>query len=44
MAACPKKMYTSEAEIADEISRTTSSGENDLFSCRHICFGKQLLP
>ena len=30
--ACPKEMYTSEAEIAEEISRTTSFGENGLFS------------
>ena len=41
---CPKKMFTSEAEIAEELSRTTSFGENGLFSCGHICFGKQLLP
>ena len=39
-----KKVYTSEAEISEENSRTTSFGENGLFSCRHICFGKQLLP
>ena len=25
------------AEIADENSRTTSFGENGLFSCGHIC-------
>ena len=41
---CPNKMYTSEAEIVEEISRTTSFGENSLFSYGHICFGKQLLP
>ena len=34
----------SEAEIAEENGRTTSFGENGLFSCGHICFGKQLLP
>ena len=39
-----KKVYTSEAEIADENNRTTSFGENGLFSCGHICFGKQLPP
>ena len=41
---CPKKVYTSEAEIADENSKTTSFGEKDLFSCGHIYFDKQLLP
>ena len=39
-----KKVYTSKAEIAEENSRTTSFGENGLFSCGHVCFGKQLLP
>ena len=39
-----KKVYTSEAEIAEKIGRTTSFGENGLFSCGHICFGKQLPP
>ena len=40
---CPEKVYTSKAEIAEEKSRTTSFGENGLFSCERICFGKQLL-
>ena len=39
-----KSVYISEAEIAEENSGTTSFGENGLFSCGHICFGKQLLP
>ena len=33
---CPEKVYTSEAEIAEENNRTTSFGENGLFSCGHI--------
>ena len=41
---CPQKVYISEAEIAEENNRTTSFGENDLFICLHIYFGKQLLP
>ena len=36
---CPKKIYTSESEIAEEISRTKRFGENGLFSCGHVCFG-----
>ena len=32
------------AKLAEENSRTTSFGENDLFGCRHIYFGKQFLP
>ena len=31
--ACSKKICTSEAEIAEEIGRTTSFGDNGLFSC-----------
>ena len=31
------------ANIADENNRTTSFGEEGLFICRHIYFGKQLL-
>ena len=34
----------SEAEIAEENNRTTSFGENGLFICGQIYFGKQLLP
>ena len=37
-------MYISEAEIAEENNRTTSSGEKGLFICGHIYLGKQLLP
>ena len=36
---CPRKVYTSEDEIAEENSRTTSFGEKGLFSCVHIYFG-----
>ena len=32
------------AEIAEENSRTIGFGENGLFNCGRICFGKQLLP
>ena len=39
-----KKVYTSETEISEKNSRTTSFGENGLFSCGHISFCKQLLP
>ena len=39
-----KMVYTSVAEIAEENSRTTSFGDDGLFSCGHICSGKQLLP
>ena len=40
---CPKKVYISDAETAEEIRRATSFGENSLFNCGHISFGKQLL-
>ena len=40
---CPKRLYTSEVEIAEENNRTTSFGEKGLFICGHIYFGKQLL-
>ena len=39
-----KKVYTSEIEIVQENSRTTSFGEKCLFSWGHVYFGKQLLP
>ena len=41
---CPKKVYISEAEIAEKNNRTTSFGEKDLFICGHIYLCKQLLP
>ena len=40
----PRKVHTSEAEIAEENNKTASFRENDMFICRHICLGKQLLP
>ena len=40
---CPKKVYISEVEIAEENNRTMSSGEKG-FTCRHIYLCKQLLP
>ena len=39
-----KKAYTSEAKIAEKNTITTSFGEKGLLSCRHIYFGKKLLP
>ena len=39
-----KKVYISEAEIANENSRTTTFGEKGLFICGQIYLGKQLLP
>ena len=41
---CSKKVYISEAEIAEDNNRTTSFGEKGLFICGHIHLGKQLLP
>ena len=37
------EVYTSEAEIAEENSRTMSFGKKGLFTCGHIYFDKQLL-
>ena len=41
---CPKRVYISEAEIAEESNGTTSFREKGSFGCRHICLGKQWLP
>ena len=41
---CPKKVYTSEIEIAVENNKTTSFGEKGSFICGYSYFGKQLLP
>ena len=38
-----KRVYISEADIAEENNRTTSFGEKGLFICDHIYLGKQLL-
>ena len=39
-----KKRCTYLAEIGEENNRTTGFGEKDLFICRHIYLGNQLLP
>ena len=39
-----KKVYISEAEIAEENNRTMTFEEKGLFTCRHVYLCKQLLP